>query len=108
MPGGIETPTDGCIQTDASSADNEWQVYILECADGSLYTGIARDVLRRLAQHNGDLAGGPRYTRGRRPVQLRWSTRAADRSTALRREAAIKRLKRADKLALIGGAAGSA
>nr|WP_241505906.1 GIY-YIG nuclease family protein [Parahaliea mediterranea] len=89
-------------------AGGEWQVYILECADGSLYTGIARDLQRRLAQHNGALAGGPRYTRGRRPVQLRWHAAAADRSTAQRREAAIKRLNRALKWALIRGEASSA
>jgi len=85
------------------TGQDSWQVYILECADGSLYTGIARDLERRLSQHNGQLAGGPRYTRGRRPVRLRWSESAADRSLALRREAAIKRLSRALKLALIDG-----
>lgn len=85
------------------TGQDSWQVYILECADGSLYTGIARDLQRRVSQHNGELAGGPRYTRGRRPVKLRWHDGAADRSTALRREAAIKRLSRALKLALIAG-----
>ena len=78
-----------------------WHVYLLRCADGSLYTGIARDLERRLAQHNGELAGGPKYTRGRRPVQLLWSAPAADRSAALQREAAIKRLSRARKLDLV-------
>jgi putative endonuclease len=76
-------------------------VYVLECADGSLYTGIAVDVARRLRQHNGELAGGPRYTRGRRPVRLRWSDTAPDHSAALQREAAIKRLARTEKLQLI-------
>jgi putative endonuclease len=80
-----------------------WQVYIVECADGSLYTGVARDLERRLAQHNGDRAGGPRYTRGRRPVRLLWSAPAADRAQALAREAAIKKLSRSGKLALIEG-----
>ena len=75
-----------------------WHVYLLRCADGTLYTGIARDLERRLSQHNGELAGGPKYTRGRRPVQLLWSAPAADRSAALQREAAIKRLSRARKL----------
>jgi len=75
---------------------------MLECADGSLYTGIARDLGRRLAQHNGDIAGGPRYTSGRRPVVLCWSEQAADRSQAQRREAALKRLTREQKLRLIG------
>lgn len=72
----------------------------MECADGTLYTGIARDLQRRLLQHNGELAGGPRYTRGRRPVRLRWCEPAADHSAALRREASIKRLPRLAKLAL--------
>ena len=80
-----------------------WHVYILECADGSLYTGIARDLERRVRQHNGEQAGGPRYTRGRRPVRLVWSEAAPDRSAALQREAAIKHLDRVAKLRLIGG-----
>ncbi|MGL4564540.1 MAG: GIY-YIG nuclease family protein, partial [Halioglobus sp.] len=46
----------------------EWSVYILQCADGSLYTGVARDLGKRLLQHNGQLVGGPKYTSGRRPV----------------------------------------
>ena len=81
---------------------SSWQVYILECSDGSLYTGIAIDLSRRLKQHNGELVGGPKYTRGRRPVKLRWSDIAADRSAALQREAAIKKLSRGEKLRLIG------
>ena len=79
-----------------------WSVYLLQCADGTLYTGVARDLQRRLRQHNGELAGGPKYTQGRRPVQLLWSADAADRSTAQQREAAIKRLSRTRKLQLAG------
>ena len=79
-----------------------WHVYILECADNTLYTGIARDLVKRLKQHNGDAAGGPRYTRGRRPVSLAWSDMAPDRGAALKREAAIKKLSRQEKLRLIG------
>lgn len=82
---------------------SRWQVYVLQCADGSLYTGVALDVEKRLRQHNGELAGGPRYTRGRRPVNLLWSEPAADRSAAQQREAAIKRLSRREKLALVAG-----
>ena len=81
----------------------EWSVYILWCADGSLYTGVARDLEKRLLQHNGQLPGGPRYTSGRRPVTLLWSAAAPDRSTAQQREAAIKKLARAAKLRLAGG-----
>ncbi len=77
----------------------DWWVYMLECADGTLYTGVARDVAARLAQHN---AGrGARYTRGRRPVQLVRVEPAANRSAALRRECAIKRLPTAAKRALM-------
>ena len=74
-------------------------VYILQCADGSLYTGWTDSLPRRLAAHN---AGrGAKYTRSRRPVRLLWFEEHPDRSSALRREAAIKRLTRPQKLALI-------
>lgn len=77
-----------------------WWVYMLRCADGSLYTGITTDVDRRLAEHNGAGAPGARYTRSRRPVELVYAEAAASRAEATRREAAIKRLDRARKLAL--------
>ncbi len=73
---------------------------MVRCADGSLYTGIARDVERRIAEHNGAGRAGARYTRSRRPVTLVYSEGAADRAAASRREHAIKQLDRADKLAL--------
>ena len=76
-----------------------WWVYILRCADGTLYTGATNDLDRRLAAHN---AGrGAKYTRARRPVALVYREAAADKSAALQREAAIKRLDRVRKLALI-------
>jgi putative endonuclease len=78
-----------------------WQVYLVKCADGTLYTGVAADLERRLLQHNGELAGGPKYTRGRRPVQLLWCADAGNRSEAQQREAAIKNLPRAEKLKLL-------
>ena len=80
--------------------DPDWAVYLLRCADGSLYTGIAADLKRRLRQHNGELVGGPRYTSGRRPVELLWWESARDRSEAQVREAQIKRLTRRQKLEL--------
>ncbi len=73
---------------------------MLRCADGSLYTGITTDLARRLAEHNGDGPAGARYTRSRRPVQLVYREAASNRSDATQREAAIKRLDRARKLAL--------
>lgn len=76
-----------------------WWVYVLECRDGTLYTGCTDDIPRRLAAHN---AGrGAKYTRGRGPVTLRYREETPDKSSALRREAAIKRLSRAEKQALI-------
>ena len=77
-----------------------WVCYLLECADGTLYTGISNDLPRRLSQHARGVAS--KYTRSRLPVRLRWCQRHRDRSAALRREAAVKRLPRARKLALSG------
>lgn len=77
-----------------------WFVYVVECRDGSLYTGIARDVSARLEKHN---AGqGARYTRGRGPVRLVHVERKRSQGAALRREAAIKALPRKAKLELVG------
>ncbi|OJZ15607.1 MAG: endonuclease [Thiobacillus sp. 63-78] len=80
--------------------DAAWWVYMLRCADGSLYTGITTDVARRVVEHNGGSGTGARYTRSRRPVQLVYVEAAASRAEAARREAAIKRLDRTHKLAL--------
>jgi len=74
-------------------------VYILRCADGSLYTGWTSDLERRLAAHAAGRAS--RYTASRRPVELAASVALADRSAAMREEARIKRLDRAQKLALV-------
>lgn len=79
-----------------------WCVYVLRCADGSLYTGVTVDVDRRLREHNGELPGGARYTASRRPVTLAHVETAANRASACQREAAIKRLSRDAKLNLIG------
>lgn len=78
----------------------EWYVYMLLCADQSLYTGVATDVAARLSTHN---AGkGAKYTRGRLPVKLVYQEAAAGRGAALQREIAIKRLPVAAKRRLIG------
>jgi putative endonuclease len=74
-------------------------VYLLRCADGSLYCGWTTDVERRLAAHRAGSAS--RYTRSRRPVEVAAVVPVADRSAALREEARIKRLPRAAKLRLI-------
>jgi putative endonuclease len=77
-------------------------VYLLRCRDGSLYTGITNDLTRRLASHR--RGTGSAYTRSRLPVALAYQEELPDRGTALRREAAIRRLSRADKLALCNAA----
>jgi putative endonuclease len=76
-------------------------VYILRCRDGSLYTGSAKDLAARLRLHLEGRAA--RYTRGRRPLELVWSREVASWGEALREEHRIKRLRRADKEALIAG-----
>ncbi|MCH8550986.1 MAG: GIY-YIG nuclease family protein [Natronospirillum sp.] len=81
----------------------EWVVYMLRCADASLYTGITTDITRRLRQHNGELGGGARYTRPRRPVELAWHCHCASRSLAAKEEARLRRLTRQQKLDLISG-----
>ena len=77
-----------------------WTVYILRCGDGTLYTGCTNDLPRRLEAHRS--GRGAKYTRGRGPLELVYQEQVPDKSAALRREAAIKRLDRWKKLALIG------
>ena len=79
-------------------------MYLLRCADDSLYCGWTTDVERRVRAHAAGRAS--RYTRSRRPVSLAAVLEVADRSSALQEEARIKRLTRAEKLKLIGGDAG--
>jgi putative endonuclease len=74
-----------------------WFVYLLECADHTLYCGVTTDLARRLAQHNGEAPGGARYTRARRPVLLAASAPCRDRAAAQRLEALVKRLPRKAK-----------
>jgi putative endonuclease len=78
-------------------------VYILRCADDSLYTGYATDIEKRLREHNGEInhKAAARYTRGRRPVFLVYTEQCSTRSEALKRECAIKALTRTEKLLLI-------
>ncbi len=81
-----------------------WYVYILQCSDATLYTGITQDVTRRLTQHNGAIKGGAKYTRNRRPVKCVYTKRYMSRSKALKQEYEIKhKLSRAEKLRLIKG-----
>lgn len=74
-------------------------VYILECKDGTFYTGWTKDIKRRLAEHNSGL--GAKYTRGRYPVELRYVEEFETKEAAMSREFAIKKLSRAEKKQLI-------
>ena len=78
---------------------SNWFIYILRCADGTLYTGVTTDVQRRLAEHNAGI--GAKYTRSRGPLICVWQESARSRSMACKREAALKRLSRADKQKLV-------
>ncbi len=82
-----------------NTSDDVWFVYLLRCADDSLYTGITNDVSRRCGQHNVGTAS--RYTRSRRPTHLVYEETHANRSLALKREAVIKALSRQEKELLI-------
>lgn len=81
----------------------DWTVYILRCADGSLYTGITRDLERRVHEHNHDNRRGAAYTRGRRPVEAVYREAGLSRSGAARREAVIRKLTRQEKENLVSG-----
>ena len=76
-----------------------WYIYILRCGDGTLYTGCTNDIPRRVKEHQ--QGKGAKYTRSHLPVELVYSEEVENRSEALRREAAVKRLHRNEKLALI-------
>ncbi len=80
-----------------------WFCYLLECADGTLYTGITNDLDKRLAAHNGGTAS--KYTRSRLPVRLVYAEPHPDRAFASRREAALKKMSRAAKLVLMANKA---
>jgi predicted GIY-YIG superfamily endonuclease len=80
--------------------DKVWFVYLLRCGDGSLYCGITDDILRRLEAHRS--GKGAKYTRGRGPLELVYTEECESYSAALKREAAIKKLKRQEKLRLAG------
>ncbi len=82
-----------------ADSPEQWFVYILRCSDDSLYTGITKDLDRRVEQHNAGKAS--RYTRGRIPVAVKYHEMHPNHSAALKRELTIKALTRQDKLSLI-------
>lgn len=75
-----------------------WQVYLLECADRTYYCGITCDLKRRIAQHNGEISGGARYTQGRAPVHLLGTIFCYGKSCALKLEYLVKSLPKNKKL----------
>jgi putative endonuclease len=89
-----------------ADASAPWFVYILRCADGSLYTGITLDINRRLQEHRGELGlhKGAKSLRGKSPLNLAYSTTLDSRSAALKLEYKIKQLAKAKKEALVNGA----
>ena len=87
------------IGTMAAARRSPWLVYLLRCSDGSLYTGITNDLPKRLKAHAAGKAS--RYTRSRLPVALAYTERQRSKSAALKREAAIKRLRQSEKERLL-------
>ena len=78
-------------------------VYMVRCADETLYTGITKDINRRLRMHNGEITGGARYTRSRRPVKLVYTERQPCWKDAHRKESKLKRLSKKKKEDLVSG-----
>jgi len=88
------------VSAPAQKTTVQYYAYILECADGTLYAGSTSDLKRRVEEHNGSPKGA-KYTRARRPVVLKYSEAFATLSEAAKREAALKKLSRPQKIALI-------
>jgi putative endonuclease len=95
----IEAPSTAATAAARSPlAPRGWSVYLLRCADGTLYAGATNDIERRLAAHG---RGAVKYTRGRLPVALAWMEEVGDKGAAFSREAHIKRMTRSQKESLI-------
>ena len=85
--------------TDIST--KKWLIYLLECSDKSLYCGVTNDLKNRLKQHNGEIKGGAKYTRSRRPLKLVYTEEYLTKSEALKREIIIKKMPKINKMTLI-------
>ncbi len=90
----------------SSQTSQNWTVYLLRCADNSLYCGITTNLEKRLRQHNGELVGGAKYTKVRQPCELVYTESTENRSQASQREYQIKQLSKTQKEALILDRAG--
>ena len=97
----VESAVEMCKKNGRMTINSPWWVYMLECRDGSLYTGITTNLSRRLAQHNGELAGGAKYTQARRPVALVYEEPCADRSQAGQREYQLRKKTKPQKWQII-------
>ena len=82
----------------SKNSTDSWFVYLVECVDGTFYTGVTTDLVRRVRQHNGDIVGGAFYTRARRPVALAWSKACESRSVAQQEEYRVRRVSRREKI----------
>lgn len=78
-----------------------WFVYIIRCADSTLYCGITKNMVQRIEMHNGIRQGGAKYTKGRRPVELAVCTQVANHGEALQLERCIKKIPKAQKIAFV-------
>lgn len=87
-------------------SEAEWHVYIVQCSDETLYTGITTNLMERISQHNSE-KGGAKYTKSRQPVKLVYSEQAGTRSSATKREYTIKNMSKAQKVELIKSLVGS-
>ena len=89
------------ISSSSQNPNPTWYVYILECNDNTLYTGVTTNLERRLHEHNTNNARCARYVKSRRPARLVYWENQPDRSEAIKRESAIKKFKKKKKLSLI-------
>lgn len=89
------------LENKHTERNSQWYVYLLRCADTTLYAGVTTDCKRRVREHNGEIKGGAKYTRVRRPVELVWSEQCEDRSSACKREAQVKKMSRSQKAEMV-------
>ena len=82
------------------TTQKKWMMYVVECSDGTLYTGITTNIKRRILEHNFGMKGA-KYTRSRRPVGLKFSMECEDHSEAARKESRFKKLSKAEKIRII-------